>query len=39
MGLAYHLLQSIRVSLFESEIVRAVVVVVPVFISYIGHKR
>lgn len=39
MGLAYYLLPSLGVSLFTREIAHAVGVVVPVFTSYIGHKR
>ncbi|CAA9890805.1 conserved membrane hypothetical protein [Candidatus Methylobacter favarea] len=39
MGLAYYLLPSLEVKLFVPEIAHAVGVVVPVFTSYIGHKR
>jgi putative flippase GtrA len=39
MGLAYYLLPSLGVTLFAREIAHAVGVAVPVFTSYIGHKR
>ncbi len=39
MGLAYYLLPSLGVTLFVKEIAHAVGVAVPVFTSYIGHKR
>lgn len=39
MGLAYYFLPSLGVTLFAREIAHAVGVVVPVFTSYIGHKR
>lgn len=39
MGLAYDLLPSLGVRLFVREIAHAVGVAVPVFTSYIGHKR
>lgn len=39
MSLAYYLLPSLGVTLFVQEIAHAVGVVVPVFTSYIGHKR
>lgn len=39
MGLAYYLLPSLGVTLFVREIAHAVGVAVPVFSSYIGHKR
>lgn len=39
MGLAYYLLPSLGVTLFVREIAHAVGVGVPVFTSYIGHKR
>lgn len=39
MGLAYYLLPLIGVTLFVQEIAHAVGVAVPVFTSYIGHKR
>ena len=39
MGLAYYLLPSMGVNLFVKEIAHAVGVIVPVFTSYIGHKR
>ena len=39
MGLAYYLLPSLGITLFVREIAHAVGVVVPVFTSYIGHKR
>lgn len=39
MGLAYYLLPSLGVKLFVPEIAHAVGVAVPVFTSYIGHKR
>lgn len=39
MGLVYYLLPSLGVTLFVREIAHAVGVAVPVFTSYIGHKR
>ena len=39
MGLAYYLLPAMGVSAFVPEIAHAVGVAVPVFTSYIGHKR
>lgn len=39
MGLAYYLLPSLGITLFTREIAHAVGVAVPVFTSYIGHKR
>jgi putative flippase GtrA len=39
MGLAYYALPSMGVKLYVREIAHAVGVVVPVFTSYIGHKR
>jgi putative flippase GtrA len=39
MGLAYYLLPSLEVKLLVPEIAHAVGVSVPVFTSYIGHKR
>lgn len=39
MGLAYYLLPSLGVTIFIREIAHAVGVAVPVFTSYIGHKR
>lgn len=39
MGLAYYLLPSLGITLFVWEIAHAVGVAVPVFTSYIGHKR
>jgi putative flippase GtrA len=39
MGLAYYLLPSLGVTLYVREIAHAVGVAVPVFTSYIGHKR
>jgi putative flippase GtrA len=39
MGLAYYLLPAMGVSAFVQEIAHAVGVAVPVFTSYIGHKR
>jgi putative flippase GtrA len=39
MGLAYYLLPSMGVTAFVPEIAHAVGVAVPVFTSYIGHKR
>lgn len=39
MVLAYYLLPMLGVSLFVEEIAHAVGVAVPVFTSYIGHKR
>jgi putative flippase GtrA len=39
MGLAYYLLPYFGVTLYMREIAHAVGVVVPVFTSYIGHKR
>lgn len=39
MGLAYYLLPWLGITLFPREIAHAVGVVIPVFTSYIGHKR
>jgi len=39
MGLAYYILPSLGVTLFSREIAHAAGVAVPVFTSYIGHKR
>jgi len=39
MALAYYLLPQLGVTLFVHEIAHAVGVAVPVFTSYIGHKR
>lgn len=39
MGLAYYLLPYLNVTSYVSEIAHAVGIVVPVFTSYIGHKR
>jgi putative flippase GtrA len=39
MGLAYHILPALGVNSFVKEIAHAVGVVVPVFTSYLGHKR
>jgi putative flippase GtrA len=39
MGLAYYLLPSLGVTLFAKEISHATGVVIPVFTSYLGHKR
>lgn len=39
MALAYYVLPSLGVTTFVPEIAHAVGVVVPVFTSYIGHKR
>lgn len=39
MGLAYYLLPSLGVTSFVNELSHAVGVVIPVFTSYIGHKR
>jgi putative flippase GtrA len=39
MGLAYYLLPAIGVHTYVREIAHAVGVAVPVFTSYIGHKR
>lgn len=39
MGLAYYLLPYMGVSIFVEEIAHAVGIVVPVFTSYLGHKR
>ncbi len=39
MGLAYYLLPSLGVTMATREIAHAVGVAVPVFTSYIGHKR
>jgi putative flippase GtrA len=39
MGLAYYLLPSLGVTSFTQEIAHAVGVAVPVFTSYVGHKR
>ena len=39
LGLAYYVLPALGVTVFVREIAHAVGVVVPVFSSYIGHKR
>lgn len=39
MGLAYYALPALGVTYFVREVAHAVGVVVPVFTSYIGHKR
>lgn len=39
MGLAHYLLPSLGVTLYVQEIAHATGVAVPVFTSYIGHKR
>jgi putative flippase GtrA len=39
MGLAYYLLPYLGITLFAHEIAHAVGVAVPIFTSYIGHKR
>lgn len=39
MGLAYYLLPAMGVTAWVKEIAHAVGVVVPVFTSYLGHKR
>lgn len=39
MGLAYYLLPAMGVTRFVPEIAHAVGVVVPVFASYLGHRR
>lgn len=39
MGLAHYLLPSLGVKLYAQEIAHATGVAVPVFTSYIGHKR
>ncbi|WP_447793383.1 GtrA family protein [Pseudomonas farris] len=39
MGLAYYLLPSLGITSFVKELSHAVGVVIPVFTSYIGHKR
>ena len=39
MGLAYYVLPWLGVTHFEKEIAHAIGVMVPVFTSYIGHKR
>lgn len=39
VGLAYYLLPALSVTRYVKEIAHAVGVVVPVFSSYIGHKR
>ncbi len=39
MGLAYYVLPAAGVTAFVPEIAHAVGVVVPVFTSYVGHKR
>ena len=39
MGLAYYVLPALSINLFVPEIAHAVGVAVPVFTSYIGHKR
>ncbi|HNL33071.1 MAG TPA: GtrA family protein, partial [Pseudomonadales bacterium] len=39
MGLAYYLLPAIGVTRFAPEIAHASGIIVPVFTSYLGHKR
>jgi len=39
MGMAYYILPSLGVTVFAREIAHAAGVAVPVFTSYIGHKR
>ena len=39
LGLAHHLLPSMKITLFTEEIAHAVGIAVPVFTSYIGHKH
>ena len=39
MALEFYLLPSLGVTLFRSELAHGVGVIVPVFTSYIGHKR
>lgn len=39
MGLAYYLLPALGVTAYVAEIAHAVGVIVPVFTSYLGHKR
>ena len=39
IGLAYYLLPSLGVSRFSHEIAHAVGITIPVFTSYLGHKR
>lgn len=39
MGLAYYMLPALGVANYAKEIAHAVGVVVPVFTSYVGHKR
>jgi len=39
MGLAYFLLPSFGITLFVKEIAHAIGVAIPVFTSYLGHKR
>jgi putative flippase GtrA len=39
IGLAYYVLPSLGITLFVREIAHAIGLVVPVFTSYIGHKR
>ena len=39
MGLAYYLLPALGVTRFAPEIAHAIGVAVPVFTSYLGHKR
>jgi putative flippase GtrA len=39
MGLAYYVLPGIGITIFVKEIAHAVGVAVPVFTSYLGHKR
>ena len=39
MAMAYYLLPWLGISLFASEISHAIGIIVPVFTSYIGHKR
>jgi len=39
MGLAYYLLPSMGVTLFVKELAHLIGIIIPVFTSYIGHKR
>ena len=39
MGLAYYVLPSLGVTVYTPEIAHAIGIIVPVFTSYIGHKR
>lgn len=39
IGLAYYVLPSLRVTVYTPEIAHAIGIIVPVFTSYIGHKR